>query len=71
MTNFTKKAQATAKVAIGKGQIAVSRKGRSQFGGTLSNEARLDLARMGTKALMQGTVDTNRLKRAQTTDEGQ
>lgn len=63
MTNFTRKSQALSEVAIGKGKIGTSNKGRNQFGFRLSNEARLDLARSGLKDFVSGTIKVNRIKK--------
>lgn len=62
MTNFTKKARADAEKAIGNSKIKIGTRGRTQFGGTMSNQDRLSITRSGVKDLLSGTRKSNRIK---------
>ncbi len=63
MTNFTRRSRAEAEIAIGKGKIGISNKGRDQFGLRIPNKGRLDMARSGTKDFVSGTIKLNRIKK--------
>ena len=63
MTNFTKRQQAEAEINVGKGKLATARHGRGAMGFKMSNKARLDLTKSGTKDLLSGTIASNRLPR--------
>lgn len=68
MAGFRKKDQAKAKVDIGRGQIDVAKSDSRMAIGKLSNQERLELSREGAKNKVEGTIELNRLKAAQSTD---
>ncbi|NIO40800.1 MAG: hypothetical protein GTO41_11845 [Burkholderiales bacterium] len=54
---------------VGRSKIKFSRYGKDAMGLKLSNAARVDLARSGTKDLLKGTMTRNKkLRQRQSTD---
>ena len=54
---------ARSEESIGRAKIEIANKGRTQFGGTFSNEERIDLAKSGTKDFLPGMQKLNRIIR--------
>ena len=64
--------KAEAKINVGKTQVRMASAQRvDSIPHTISNKEVLALSKAGTKKILEGTQELNRLRNAQSTDEGQ